>query len=363
VLDSKGAAEAEADRIRTAIRKGTFRLSDQAPVASGALTFDAFAALWVERRGLQLVSPKDNEYRLGKISTFEIPGKGRFGAVAIGALTTDDIEAFRDWRKAAGLSPVTVNHDLKLLRKMLNWGIRKGYIERTPFKIGTEAAVSLERETPRNWRFDSDGDERKLLDAANPHLRSIIVALLDTACRPGELLSLQWGDVDIGRKEMTIRAEKAKTRTARIVPLSSRLRAVLEMRKLGPDGKELPMDAYVFGDEIGGRLKSVKTAWANACARAGLDGLQLRDLRHEAGSRLDEAGVPINYVSKMLGHTNLTTTSRYLNIHRRGLQAAMQTLENHQAAVAHSLHTDQTDAQDNVPPTGGRPASKSSTIQ
>lgn len=56
-------------------------------------------------------------------------------------------------------------------------------------------------------------------------------------------------------------------------------------------------------------------------------GLQLRDLWHEAGSRFDEAGVPTNYVSKLLGYTDLTTTSRYLNIHWRGLQLTMQKLE------------------------------------
>ncbi len=49
-----------------------------------------------------------------------------------------------------------------------------------------------------------------------------------------------------------------------------------------------------------------------------------------------------NYVSKILGHTNLTTTSRYPNIHRRGLHLAMEKLERHRedrAGVAHSLHT------------------------
>ena len=45
--------------------------------------------------------------------------------------------------------------------------------------------------------------------------------------------------------------------------------------------------------------------------RIGLPSFQLRDLRHEAGSRFEEAGIPIIYVSKLLGHTNLTTTSRY----------------------------------------------------
>ena len=42
-------------------------------------------------------------------------------------------------------------------------------------------------------------------------------------------------------------------------------------------------------DAIGRRVKSVRTAWEYTCDKAGLSGLQLRDLRHEAGSRFEEA--------------------------------------------------------------------------
>ena len=80
---------------------------------------------------------------------------------------------------------MTSNHDLKLLRKMFNWGIRKGYLKRTPFKVESVNTISLDREIPRQWRFDSEEDEQKLLDAANPHLRAVLIALLDTAARPG----------------------------------------------------------------------------------------------------------------------------------------------------------------------------------
>jgi len=62
--------------------------------------------------------------------------------------------------------------------------------------------------------------------------------------------------------------------------------------------------------------------------------VQLRDLRHEARSRFDEAGVPVSYTSKILGHSNLGTTSRYLNIHRRGLHDATLKLEAHSPSVA-----------------------------
>jgi len=103
--------------------------------------------------------------------------------------------------------------------------------------------------------------------------------------------------------------------------------AILEMRRVDPAGQLFGPDAYVFGDLTGARVKSVRRAWEGACSRVGLTGFQLRDLRHEAGSRFDEAGVPVNFVSRLLGHTNLTTTSRYLNIHRRGLHMAMQKFE------------------------------------
>ena len=129
---------------------------------------------------------RDNRYRLDKICTFVLTAGGpsvAFGDKHLDAITTDDVEAFRDARKATGLCAVTVNHDLKLLRKMFNWGIRKGYLQKTPFKIGTEPAISLEREIPRDKRFESDADERRVLDAAAPYLRAVIIGMLDTGCR------------------------------------------------------------------------------------------------------------------------------------------------------------------------------------
>jgi integrase len=114
--------------------------------------------------------------------------------------------------------------------------------------------------------------------------------------------------VSLQRRELTIRAEKEKTRRERIIPTSTRLLAMLEMRCHDPAGQPFGPDAYVFGDGLGRRIKSAHGAWKNAATKAGLTDFQLRDLRHEAGSRFDEAGMPIVYVSNMLGHSNLSTT-------------------------------------------------------
>ena len=342
-VETKTEAQAEADRIRLAIREGQYGDPGR-PATLDELTFVQFADVWEERRGKELVRPKDNRYRLDKIAAFVLPGTRppmAFGDKSLGAITTDDVEAFRDARKGAGLSPVTVNHDLKLLRKMFNWGIRKGYLQRTPFKVGTEPAIFLQKEIPRSRRLESDEDEKRLLEAANPHLQAVIVAMLDTACRPGEILSLQLRDVNLERRELTIRAENEKTRRLKIIPISSRLLAVLEMRRLDPAGRPHGPGAYVFGDPLGRRIKSVQEAWQTTRGKAGLPDLQLRDLRHEAGSRFEEAGMPISYVSALLGHTNLTTTSRYLNINRRELHRVMQRFEESRQSkpeFAQSLH-------------------------
>ena len=276
-----------------------------------------------------------------------------FGGKPVAEITTGDIEAYRHHRRTQRRSPVTINHDLKLLRKMFTWGIRERVLTSTPFKVGSENVVRLDPESPREERLTSEEAERKLFAAANSHLRGVLTAMLETCCQPGEILSLQWQDVDLVAREITIQAEKAKTRRARRLPISSRLLAVLEMRRQDPSGHAFPPGSYVFGKQIGERVRSIRTAWENAREAAGLTGFQLRDLRHEAASRFEEAGVLTTDVSKFLGHRNLSTTTRYLNTTSRRLRMALLRVEQARAeSLANSCknqsesspHTDDTEA-------------------
>jgi integrase len=332
---TKAEAEAEAERLRTAIRAGEFHDTTQQvrqpkPLQQAPMTFRQFADEWSVRRGYQLVRPRDNDSRLKLICAFVLPGADppiTFGEKPVIDITTGDIEAYRHHRRVQKRSAVTINHDLKLLRKMLAWGIRERLLTATPFKVAGENVIRLDPESPREERLTSEEAERKLFAAATPHLRGLITAMLETCCRPGEILSLQWQDVDLETRELTIRAEKAKTRRARRLPISSRLLAVLEMRRLDPSGKAFPPDAYVFGSRLGKRIVSIRTAWENARDAAGLKGFQLRDLRHEAASRFEEAGVLTTDVSKFLGHRNLSTTTRYLNTTSRRLRLALLRVE------------------------------------
>ena len=333
---TKTEAEAEAEHLRTAIRSGQFQAAQRRErewtgrEEQATLTFRQFADDWSARRGYQLVGARDNDYRLKLICQFVLPGTEPsvvFGEKSVADITAGDIEAYRYHRRLQKRSPVTINHDLKLLRKMFAWGIRERLLTATPFKVVGESVIRLDPESPREERLTSEEAERNLFEVATPHLRGVITAMLETCCRPGEILSLQWRDVDLDARELTIRAEKTKTRQARRLPISSRLLAVLQMRQLDPKGKAFPPDAYVFGNRIGERVKSIRTAWHSAREAAGLERLQLRDLRHEAASRFEEAGVLTTDVSKFLGHRNLSTTTRYLNTTSRRLRMALLRVE------------------------------------
>jgi len=97
------------------------------------------------------------------------------------------------------------------------------------------------------------------------------------------------------------------------VLITSRLRAVLESRRKGPDGGGFGPEQYVFGNEVGERIKNVKSAWRAACERAGIRNLRFNDLRHEFTSAILDEGVPTHQVRDWVGHKNIATTNTYAN--------------------------------------------------
>ena len=120
--------------------------------------------------------------------------------------------------------------------------------------------IRRKKEAQRNRRLEPN-EEAKLLRVAKLHLQAMIIAALESCCQEGELLTLRWSDVSLTRAEITLRAENTTDREDRTIPISGRLRRVMEARLLDADDQPLPPSAYVFGDEIGGRVGSIKRAW------------------------------------------------------------------------------------------------------
>ena len=82
-------------------------------------------------------------------------------------------------------------------------------------------------------------------------------------------------------------------------------------------------------------LATIRERRVALVASVGLEGLQMRDMRHEGANQYEDSGTPVSDVSQLLGHSNLATTSRYLrNKRRRMAQLAVDRLDQARADAA-----------------------------
>jgi integrase len=195
---------------------------------------------------------------------------------ALGAITEDDLEAVLVWLKTQGRAASTRNQYVQLLKAAFRWATKKGYLPRNP--ISEDSALKRAKIAQRSRRLSPDvidkdgklkehGEERRLLAVAGPRLQNLIIGAIETCARRGELLSLVWRDVNLERGELTIRGEKAKDGDTRVLPISTRLAAVLKMAKTDPAGEEYKPHHFVFGD-VGHQIDNVKRSWETCVLKA-----------------------------------------------------------------------------------------------
>jgi len=212
--------------------------------------------------------------------------------------------------------------------------------------------IRLDLEDNIRRRPISATEEAALLRAASPMLRSMLVPVLDTGIRRGEMLALRFADIEWSRLLITLRGATTKSGKTRVVPIgTSRLMAVLERLRLDAAGGHKTAATPVFSNEVGEATKTIQRAWTLTVLKAhgiapkwgkgtykdlaaeSLQQLQAidlhwHDLRHEYASRLVERGVPLAQVRDLLGHAssppNVPTTSdsRPCRLRRRDWRTA-----------------------------------------
>jgi integrase len=336
------------DAFRAAVRNGTFVPPGQRPPQPAApvdapLTFGDLADAYLrDHVRIPTRRPKARalmELHIKLLRQTQVPVHGGemlpFGDKRLDNLRRPDVEAIRQAALArqprAKQGAAGTNRLLSRLRHMLAWAAERGYVgDQNLPKIKLERGA----ESPRHRRLEA-GEEERLLANANPLLRALIIAALETGCRRGELLSLQWSEVRLTQGVIVLPAEKTKTAAARTVPITQRLRQVLEFRKYDAAGEEFGPDDYVFGNEVGEQTVCFRTAWENCRRRARVTGLHFHDLRRETASRLLETpGVALHDVAAWIGHSSVSTTARYLSTSEFRRQQTLKKFEEFRAREA-----------------------------
>jgi integrase len=259
-------------------------------------------------------------------------GGMRFGTLQVDKLRAHHVEAIVTDHRLQKRPASTINKVMLQLRGFCRWLHAKGYVS-VPILAADSEVMRRGQEAKRTRRLPVD-ERQRLLACCRPWLRAMVEAALETGCRRGELLGLTWSMVSLDKRMITLPASLTKTSQSRAIPITTRLEALLRMRRHDPAGEELPPTASIFGDELGRPVGSFKKAWYGATRRAGLTDLHFHDLRREAASTLMERGLPLHHISRLLGHASVATTSIYLSASGVDLRNAFDDMERREREAA-----------------------------
>jgi integrase len=153
-----------------------------------------------------------------------------------------------------------------------------------------------------------------------------IYLAVETGMRLQEIFNLTWKDLDLENRLIEIRKSKTdykSRRKGRTIVMSARATGMLTLLRLPLKAKRRLTEANsVFLKDNGTALTkdAFKQAWGHVLANAKIDDLTFHDLRHEAGTRFDEAGLTKAEHDLMMGHKSRDMTSRYIHGQLKNIQ-------------------------------------------
>lgn len=262
-----------------------------------------------------------------------------------------DLEQIRTAWLNSGNKPSTANRKMGSISGVFSRAVDWGYLEASPLdkvkalKVDTKGRIRYlskdeskalrealdarqeriraERDSANQWRTERKQELLADLRAVTftDHLKPMVLLTLNTGLRRGELFNLRWPDVNLQAKTITVVGEGAKTTETRHIPLNAEALATLEAWK-----KQSAPGGYVFPGQDGERMTDVKTAWLELLKNAGMADFRWHDMRHDFASRLVMAGVPLNTVRDLLGHSDIKMTLRYAHLAPDSKAAAVDLL-------------------------------------
>lgn len=205
----------------------------------------------------------------------------------------------------ANKKPATVNRNIATIKHMFTKAVEWELVDEETYKRIQK--VKLLAENNRRLRYLSGEECASLVSALPARIRPIVITVLSTGMRKGEILSLQW-EKNIDLKNGLILLEVTKNGDRRECPINETLKNCL--------GKLVRhiTSPYVFVNENGERVKDIKRAFNSALRKVGIKDFHFHDLRHTFASQLVMGGVDLTTVKELLGHKTLTMTLRYAHL-------------------------------------------------
>ncbi len=285
----------------------------------------------------------------------------RFGEMTLSKLKQHHLtDAYASWlskgKSGRALSARTVRHAHDLLRTMLNYALRKGLVHHNVATLVAEDLPRAKKPEPvalteeqlkkllaSSWEPTDWARKHRVVSAQSWFAPAVWFAAY-TGARRGETLALRWRDLDLEAKTATIRHSLTETKAGgvqfkepkngkhRTIVLPTSLVEVLRKhRGEQQNDREVFTDAYkdddlVFAAPTGSPVlpSTFTCSFRYLVERAKVPYIRLHDLRDTHASLLGKHGVPLEVISKRLGHATIgITAERYLHVYKeRDAEAA-----------------------------------------
>jgi len=278
------------------------------------ITFEDLATDFLRDRGIKGErSLRQAKARVGHLRRY-------FGLDRVVDITTARIRTYIEARLQEEASPATINRDLATLSRMFSLGIQAG-------RLGTKPHIPRLREAQPRQGFLEFGEYRAIREHLPADYRDVLDFGYYSGWRRGEILRLEWQDVDRVAREIRLRPELSKNKEGRLLPFSEPLGKLIERRwQLRVIGCSRVF--HVKGRPVGDWRKT----WKRACREAGLPGKLFHDLRRTVVRNLVRAGVPERVAMTMTGHKTRSVFDRYNIVSEADLKQAGVLLADHVAA-------------------------------
>jgi integrase len=301
-IQTKRDAEQYERQLRFALQNGTYKKEEPKPTPK----FAEFAEEFVSTYAVNNNKKSEVATKRTNLKNHLIPF---FGAFRLDSIGSREIERFKSVKLKEGYNPKTINNYLTLLRKLLVVAVEYELLKVVP-------PVKWLRVPPAGFDFLTFDEAARLLAAAEPEWRTMILVALRTGLRQGELLALSWDDVDLVAGRLVVSRNLShgeittpKNGKAREIPLGDEVLAALKRhRHLRGE--------LVFCKEDGNMLTKgcCKHPLRRALKRAGLRHIGWHALRHTFASHLVMRKAPIKAVQELMGHGTVTMTERYAHL-------------------------------------------------
>lgn len=232
------------------------------------------------------------------------------------AITPERIGDYLVHLMQSGLSGSTINRKLSALSRCLRTAQEHGKLETLP-------KMPKRREGEHRIRFLSDEEEKRLLEAIEAlgygqELSDVVLCLLYTGFRLGELWRLEVRDVDLVNNTLT--TWKTKSHRPRSIPIADKIKPVIVRRcqEVAGEGRLFPYDN-----------PWIRTRWDRVREIMGLSSDEQfvpHMLRHTCATRLARAGIGMPVVKEWMGHASIQTTMRYAHFAPSDLTNAAKAL-------------------------------------